>query len=98
MCRYPFGSGGKRVRTRPWYLLVLRPSTIFSRRKFDGRDSGERLSRLFASVNDEFIVSDLNAEACSIVKVSPQFRVIPDGNTVQSAFGVVAEAIRLKAS
>src|SRR5664279_6480617 len=37
MCRYPLGSGGKRVCTLPPYLLVLRSSRMMSRIKFDGR-------------------------------------------------------------
>ena len=40
MCRYPLGSGGKRVCTRPLYLLVLRSSRMMSRMKFEGRGSG----------------------------------------------------------
>src|SRR5262245_33437165 len=39
MCRYPLGSGGKRVCTLPSYLLVFRSSRIMSRMKFDGRGS-----------------------------------------------------------
>src|SRR5580692_10014199 len=35
-CRYPFGSGGKRVCTRPPYLLVFRSSKMMSRIKLDG--------------------------------------------------------------
>src|SRR5437667_4124960 len=34
--RYPFGSGGKRVCTRPPYLLVFKSSRIISRTKFEG--------------------------------------------------------------
>src|SRR5437016_5578078 len=41
MCRYPLGSGGKRVCTRPAYLLVFRSSRMMSRMKFDGRDSAD---------------------------------------------------------
>src|ERR1700693_3575597 len=41
MCKYPLGSGGKRVCTRPLYLLVFRSSRIMSRMKFEGRDSAE---------------------------------------------------------
>src|SRR5664279_672874 len=37
MCRYPLGSGGKRVCTRPLNLLVFRSSRTMSRTKFDGR-------------------------------------------------------------
>ena len=40
MCRYPFGSGGKRVCTRPPYLLVLRSSRMMSRMKLDGAALG----------------------------------------------------------
>src|SRR5579864_2137522 len=36
MCRYPFGSGGNRVCTRPPYLLVFRSSMTISRTKLDG--------------------------------------------------------------
>src|SRR5216684_6367348 len=36
MCRYPLGSGGKRVQTRPLYLLVFRSSTTISRTKLEG--------------------------------------------------------------
>src|ERR1051326_542455 len=35
--RYPFGSGGKRVHTRPLYLLVFRSSMMMSRMKFEDR-------------------------------------------------------------
>src|SRR5207245_5086718 len=41
MCRYPFGSGGKRVCTRPPYLLVLRSSRMMSRMKLEGATLGE---------------------------------------------------------
>src|ERR1019366_2486391 len=34
-CRYPLGSGGNRVHTRPPYLLVFRSSRIMSRMKLD---------------------------------------------------------------
>src|SRR5579863_725567 len=61
MCRYPFGSGGKRVCTRPLYLLVFRSSAILSRMKLDGRDSGEEFSPVSGSVNDGFIALDLTA-------------------------------------
>src|SRR5215469_11780648 len=37
MWRYPLGSGGKRVCTRPLYLFVFRSSRTMSRTKFDGR-------------------------------------------------------------
>src|SRR5712692_11653086 len=40
MCRYPLGSGGKRVCTRPLYLLVFRSSRMMSRMKFDGAAVG----------------------------------------------------------
>src|SRR5436305_3303668 len=36
MCRYPLGSGGKRVHTRPPYLLLFRSSTMMSRTKLEG--------------------------------------------------------------
>src|ERR1700680_2277924 len=36
MCRYPFGSGGNRICTRPPYLFVFRSSITISRTKFDG--------------------------------------------------------------
>src|ERR1051326_2760135 len=39
ICRYPFGSGGKRVCTRPPYLLVFRSSRIMSRMKWLGAAS-----------------------------------------------------------
>src|SRR5580704_4773629 len=35
MCRYPFGSGGKRVCTRPPYLLVFKSSMMMSRTKLE---------------------------------------------------------------
>src|ERR1017187_2216613 len=38
MCRYPLGSGGKRVCTRPPNLLVFRSSRMMSRMKLDGPD------------------------------------------------------------
>src|SRR5208283_3734576 len=37
MWRYPLGSGGKRVCTRPLYLFVFRSSRMMSRIKFDRR-------------------------------------------------------------
>src|SRR5947207_3432234 len=40
MMRYPLGSGGKRVCTRPPYLFVFRSSTMMSRMKFEARVSG----------------------------------------------------------
>src|SRR5215813_6624587 len=40
MWRYPFGSGGKRVQTRPLYLLFFRSSTMMSRMKFPGAAAG----------------------------------------------------------
>src|SRR5213076_2995052 len=40
MCRYPFGSGGKRVCTRPPYLFVFKSSIMMSRMKFEARVSG----------------------------------------------------------
>src|SRR4030067_1455362 len=36
MWRYPFGSGGNRVATRPWNRLVLRCSSMISLIKSDG--------------------------------------------------------------
>src|SRR5271170_7922833 len=39
ICRYPFGSGGKRVCTSPSYFLVSRSRSTVSRIKFEGRDS-----------------------------------------------------------
>src|SRR4029077_6067082 len=36
ICRYPFGSGGKRVCTRPPHLLVFKSSRMMSRTKLDG--------------------------------------------------------------
>src|SRR5277367_4834875 len=44
MWRCPLGSGGKRVCTRPSYLLVLRSSRMMSRMKLDGRDSAGALA------------------------------------------------------
>src|SRR5258707_4167998 len=35
-CRYPLGSGGKRVCTRPWYLLIFKSSRMRSRMKLEG--------------------------------------------------------------
>src|ERR1700721_3994148 len=55
MWRYPLGSGGKRVCTRPSYLLVLISSAIRSRRKFEGRGSGAVFSPVFASAVSGFI-------------------------------------------
>src|SRR6266567_6012653 len=45
-CRYPFGSGGKRVWTCPWYLLVLRSSRTISRTKFVGRAGSSGVATL----------------------------------------------------
>src|SRR5271166_5339313 len=36
MWRYPFGSGGKRVCTRPPYLLVFKSRRMISRMKLEG--------------------------------------------------------------
>src|SRR5208282_3557306 len=36
ICRYPFGSGGNRVWTRPPNLLVFKSSRMISRMKFEG--------------------------------------------------------------
>src|SRR5436309_228506 len=62
MCRYPLGSGGKRVCTRPEYLLVFRSSRMMSRMKFEGRDSGGMFAPFSASVSDVFITTDLIAK------------------------------------
>ena len=50
MCRYPLGSGGKRVCTRPLYLLVFRSSRMMSRTKLDGRGDGSAVSGVGAVV------------------------------------------------
>src|SRR5258707_249774 len=57
MCRYPFGSGGKRVCTRPPYLLVCKSSMIISRTKWDwaGASAGVAATVL-GSFLDVFIV------------------------------------------
>src|ERR1051326_5452291 len=61
MCRYPFGSGGKRVCTRPPCLPVLMSSIMMSRIKFDrppdpSGDSTDDSSGLAPeSVPNEFI-------------------------------------------
>src|SRR5579859_3815673 len=60
-CRYPLGSGGKRVCTRPLYLLVFRSSIKRSRMKLEGRGSGAALSAVSGSVFDVFIILDLTA-------------------------------------
>src|SRR5580692_12911478 len=61
MCKYPFGSGGKRVCTRPSYLLVLRSSRIMSRIKFDGRgSSGTFTATAFAESELIFFSSTFN--------------------------------------
>src|ERR1035441_674913 len=56
MCRYPLGSGGKRVCTRPLYLWVFRSSRKMSRMKLERRGSGAAFSPVSASVSDVFIV------------------------------------------
>src|SRR5579872_4289353 len=61
MCRYPLGLGGKRVCTRPLYLLVFRSSIKRSRMKLEGRDSGAA-SAVSGSVFDVFIILDLIAK------------------------------------
>src|SRR5205807_7776335 len=48
MCRYPLGSGGKRVWTRPAYLLVLRSSRMMSRMKFEGAVEGAGADTAFS--------------------------------------------------
>src|SRR5580704_15791028 len=55
MWRYPLGSGGKRVCTRPPNLLVLRSSRTASRRKFEGRDSGDGAAAVSVSGFEVFI-------------------------------------------
>src|SRR5579859_7143413 len=64
MWRYPLGSGGKRVCTRPPYLLVFRSSRMMSRMKFDGRGSGAAFVPVSASSLDVFIIFDLIATVC----------------------------------
>src|SRR5215472_1387722 len=61
MCRYPFGSGGKRVCTRPLYLFVLRSSMKRSRMKLEGRDSAAGPVPVSGSVVDVVIIFDLTA-------------------------------------
>lgn len=39
MCKYPLGSGGKRVRTRPLCVLLIRSASIISSRKLRGEPS-----------------------------------------------------------
>src|SRR5712664_1710325 len=51
ICRYPFGSGGKRVWTRPPYLLVFKSWRMISRMKFDWAGAAS------VSVGVVFIVS-----------------------------------------
>src|SRR5579872_1167737 len=62
MCRYPFGSGGKRVCTRPLYLFVLRSSMKRSRMKLEGRDSGAGLAPVSVSAAGVVIIFDLTAK------------------------------------
>src|SRR5215831_2416627 len=61
MWRYPFGSGGKRVCTRPLYLFVLRSSMKRSRMKLEGRDSGAGLVPVSCSAAGVVIILDLTA-------------------------------------
>src|SRR5579872_81206 len=67
MCKYPLGSGGKRVCTRPLYLLVLRSSRKRSRMKLDGRDSGVALAPVSVSVAEGFIIFDLTANRNNVL-------------------------------
>src|ERR1700757_4529852 len=68
ICRYPLGSGGKRVCTRPLYLLVLRSSAILSRRKLEGRDSGAGLAPGPGAAGGVVIIFDLTARARDLVR------------------------------
>src|SRR5215469_678636 len=52
---WPLNSGGKRVCTRPLYLLVLISSIMRSRRKLEVRDSGRALASVSGSTFDVFI-------------------------------------------
>src|SRR5215469_10186666 len=61
MWRYPLGSGGKRVCTRPLYLFVLRSSTKRSRMKLEGRDSGAGPVPVSGSAVGIVIIFDLTA-------------------------------------
>src|SRR5258708_9117658 len=60
-CRYPLGSGGNRVCTRPEYLFVFRSSKIMSRIKLEGRGSVAAFAPVSASAGDGFIAFDLTA-------------------------------------
>src|SRR5215472_913767 len=62
MWRYPLGSGGKRVCTRPLYLAVLRSSMKRSRMKLEGRDSGAGLVPVSGSAAGVVIIFDLTAK------------------------------------
>src|SRR5215467_4083580 len=62
MWRYPLGSGGKRVCTRPLYLFVLRSSMKRSRMKLEGRDSGAGLVPVSGSAAGVVIIFDLTAK------------------------------------
>src|SRR5271166_4005186 len=55
--RYPLGSGGNRVCTRPLYLLVLRSSRMMSRTKFDGRAEDSDASCRAESATSRFEVA-----------------------------------------
>src|SRR5262252_2091427 len=61
MWRYPLGSGGKRVCTRPLYLFVWRSSMKRSRMKLEGRDSGAGLVPVSGSAAGVVIIFDLTA-------------------------------------
>src|SRR5438309_10595038 len=45
MCRYPFGSGGKRVQTLPPHFPALTSAATISRMKSEGRDSLSDMGR-----------------------------------------------------
>src|ERR1700683_4177835 len=57
MCRYPFGSGGKRVCTRPLNLLVFKSSRMMSRMKLEGAVSVAVVSPVSAPLGRGFMVS-----------------------------------------
>src|SRR5579864_6550320 len=77
MCRYPLGSGGKRVCTRPLYLLVLRSSRKRSRMKLEGRDSGAGLAPVSGSAAGVVIILDLTAKkAGANLRIAPE--MLPD--------------------
>src|SRR5262245_46850390 len=61
MCKYPFGSGGKRVTTRPPCLPAARSAATISRMKLEGPESSAMIYLLSSAEPEHRIVARLRA-------------------------------------